>query len=304
MAFLRRWLLILSALVLGGGQIFAASTREERAYAAAILTFNGGMWDRAEMEFNQFVSRYPDSTNAPMAVLLEAQSQIKQDRFSDAVKLLRDREPVAGQLADQYDAWLAEAQFQNGDLTNAAETWIALAQKFPKSPLRLPAVVEAAVAYAQLTNCWPQHDALLEDTNGVFQRAAQLDPANKLVVAGRLSLENSKFQQRDIPGVTAVYELLTNQWQTLTPEQQSQATYLLYLAKSEAGDFVAALTAATNLVQIARSPTNQAWLATAWASQGAALKSLGRTNEALAAYQQNLAPGVPQKKQQAAIPVS
>jgi hypothetical protein len=39
MAFSRRWLLILFALILGGGQIFAAP-REERAYAAAIAAFN------------------------------------------------------------------------------------------------------------------------------------------------------------------------------------------------------------------------------------------------------------------------
>src|SRR5208282_9261 len=130
-------------------------------------------------------------------------------------------------------------QFQNGDFTNAAETWIALAQKFPESQSRLRAVVEAAAAYAQLTN-WQRHDALLENTNGVFQRAAQLDPGNELVVDGQLSLEHSKYQQRDFPGVVAVYEWLTKQWQTLNQEQQCQGTYLFYLAKMEQGDFAAA----------------------------------------------------------------
>ena len=39
MAFSRRWLLVLFALILGGGQLFAA-TLEERAYAAAVAAFN------------------------------------------------------------------------------------------------------------------------------------------------------------------------------------------------------------------------------------------------------------------------
>ena len=90
-------------------------------------------------------------------------------------------------------------------------------------------------------------------------------PANELVVDGRLSLENSKFQQRDFPGAAAVYERLTNQWQTLNQVQQCEGAYLFYRAKMELGDFAAALAAATNLVQIAGSPTNQDWLATGWA---------------------------------------
>jgi hypothetical protein len=39
MALSRRWLLILFALILGGGPLFAA-TREERAYAAAVAAVN------------------------------------------------------------------------------------------------------------------------------------------------------------------------------------------------------------------------------------------------------------------------
>ena len=92
----------------------------------------------------------------------------------------------------------ARRNFKTRILPNAAETFVSLAQNFPESPLRLRAVVEAAAAYAQLAD-WRQHDALLEDTNGVFQRAAQLDPGNELVADGQLSLENSKFRQRDFP---------------------------------------------------------------------------------------------------------
>ena len=242
-----------------------------------------------------------ESTNAPMALLLEAQAQFKQGKFTSAIALLTDASHLAkaGALADQYAYWTGEAQFQNGDFANAAETWIGLAQKFPKSPSRLRAVVEAAAAFGQMTN-WSKVDDLLGDTNGVFQRAAQLEPGNELVLDGELSLENSKYQQRDFRGVTVVYEWLTNQWQTLNQIQQCQGAYLFYQANLELGDFATALAAATSLVQIAGSPPNQEWLATAWASQGEALEQLSRTDEAIAAYRENLT-NAPVKQKRYAI---
>jgi TolA-binding protein len=286
MAFPRRWLLILSALVLGGGPLFAA-TKEQKAYAAAVAAFQDEIWSRADTQFAQFMQKYPKSTNAPEAVLLRAQAEFKQNQFTNAIALLDRHKSAAGALADQYVYWIGEAQFRNGEFTNAAETWIGLAQKFPESQSRLRAVVEAAAALGQIAN-WSQVDDLLSNTNGVFERAAQLDPGNELVVDGRLSLEKAKYQQRDFPSVVAVYELLTNQWQTLSQVQQCQSIYLFYQATMELGDFTAALAAATNLVQIASSPTNQEWLAAGWASRGAVLERIGRLPEAKEAWQHNL----------------
>ena len=57
MAFRRQWLAILFALVLGGGQLFAATTREDRAYATAINTFQDGNWNRAETQFAKFIQK-------------------------------------------------------------------------------------------------------------------------------------------------------------------------------------------------------------------------------------------------------
>ena len=289
MMFRRRWLLLLVALIFGGGQVFAASTREDRDYTAAVKAFQDKMWSRAEMEFGQFVNTYTESTNAPMALLLEAQAQFKQGKFTNAIALLADVSHLSksGTLADQYAYWIGEARFQNGDFSNAAGIWIALAQKYPESPLRLRAVVEAAAAFGQMAK-WPEVDDLLGNTNGIFQQAARLDPGNELVVDGQLSRENSKYQQRDFPGVAAVYGLLTNQWQTLNQGQQCQGAYLFYQAKMEMGDFAAALAAATGLVQIASAPTNQSWLAAGRASQGAALERMGRLPDAIQAWGNNL----------------
>src|SRR5271170_7929513 len=133
MVFLCRCFLIFSALVLGGTPIFAASTREDRAYAAAASAFQDAMWSRAETEFAQFAAKYPKSTNATEAVLLQAQAEFQQGKFTEVVTLLSTRKAGAGKLADQYVYWIGEAQFQGGDFSTAANTFISLAQNFPES---------------------------------------------------------------------------------------------------------------------------------------------------------------------------
>jgi outer membrane protein assembly factor BamD (BamD/ComL family) len=303
MAFSRRWFLFVCALVLGGGQLLAAGgSREERAYAAAIAPFQDEMWSRAATNLLQFISKYPDATNVPEAVLRLAQAEYRQGEFAEAIATLDQHKAGAGDFAGQYAYWTGEAQFAAGNFIAAADTLSSIPRDFPKSPLqlRLTATVAAAAAWAQLGD-WQRHDALLDNPDGVFQQAAQQDPAGKLVLTGQLSRENSKYQQRDYSDVLAMYAVLTNQWAALDQNQQCQAAYLDHLASMELGDYAGALAAATNLVQIARTPARQDWLATAWAAQGAALKPLGRTNEALLAYGQNLLPGVPEKDQQAAI---
>src|ERR1017187_1395462 len=122
MAFRWQWLLILLALSTGGERSFAASAREDRAYAAAVTAFQDEMWGRAETEFAQFVQKYPKSTNTPEAVLLQAQAEFKQGKLAQAIALLNARTAGAGHLADQYAYWIGEAQFQNVDLAAATET--------------------------------------------------------------------------------------------------------------------------------------------------------------------------------------
>jgi TolA-binding protein len=174
MALHRRWLLILSALLLGGGQLFAAS-REDRAYSAAVQAFDDKLYPLAETRLEQFVQTYRKSTNAPAAVLLLAQSEYYLKNYEAVTNRLAD--PVnfakakAAGLADQYVYWQAEAQFAHGDLEDAARRFVALPADFPSSPVALSAVVEAAAAYGKLGE-WPKADSLLESTNGLFQRMA------------------------------------------------------------------------------------------------------------------------------------
>ncbi|MGO8743356.1 MAG: tetratricopeptide repeat protein [Limisphaerales bacterium] len=298
MAFRWQWLLILLALSTGDERSFAAGAREDRAYAAAISAFQDGMWGRAETEFAQFVQKYPKSDRTAEALLLQAEAEFKQGKLPQAIALLTARQAGAGDLADQYVYWIGEAQFQNGDFSAAAKTFVSLTRDFPESSLRLRVVVEAAAALAQ-TNKWPQVVSLLEETNSVFQRAAQMDPANELVSRGQLLLAQAKFAQNDFPGAAAVLGSLNAQ--TLRPELDWQRAYLLYQVRLAAGDTNAALAATTNLVQIAQSEKNDGLRAESVAMRAHVLEQLGQKSGAIAAYQEILKLDAPRERHRQAI---
>ena len=295
MAFLRRWLLILFALGLSGEMAWAAVTREDRAYAAAVAAFHDEAWNRADLELAQFIQKFPKSTNAPAAVLLQSQAELKLGKVAEAMGMLSGHRAMAGRLADQYEYWTAQAQFQDGDFAAAAARFDSLGRQFPESPLRLRAVVEAAAAYLQV-NDWAQIDALLADTNAVFSRAAKLDAGNELVARGRLLLAQAEFAQKHFAAATAVLNQLHPA--VLTPELDWQRAYLLAQVRLGAGDLDGALAVTTNLAPVKKRGD---FLAESAALRGMILEKSGRLPEALAAWSENLAPNRPPERQREAL---
>ena len=164
---LRRYVLILLALVLSGGELAAASFGENRAFNAAAKAFQDQMWERAETGFAQFATNYAKSARAPEAVLLRAEAQLKQGKFTQAVNLLTARQPEAGKLADEYLYWIGEAQFQGTNYQAAANAFGRLPQEFPTSGRRLEASASEAAARAKLGE-WPRVVESLEQPDGVF----------------------------------------------------------------------------------------------------------------------------------------
>lgn len=298
MAFFWQRLLILFLLASGGGQMFAANSHEQRAYSAAYDAFQDKFYERAETNLTQFLQDYSKSTNAPAAVLLLAQAQFYQGKFQDAIARLTDtndldRAQMAG-LADRYLYWTAEAKFASGDTNGAAEMFVALPERFPRSPLTTTAVVEAAAAFKKLGN-WQRVDELLDDSNGAFQRAVRSNPTNQIVADGRLLQAESKLVQRNFSAAIRILELL--QPATLAPEQDWKRALLFCRANLGQNNLDAALIAATNLLQIAHTNFSMAnrqdngWserVAESVDIHGRALEQAGRLADAIDAWHENL----------------
>jgi len=276
----------------------AASSREDRAYAAAVASFQTEMWGRAEDGLAQFIQRYPQSTNVPMAVLLQAQAQFNQGKLPEAINLLTARKGQAGDLADQYVLWIGEAQFAGKNFAAAAGTFTSLIDGFPDSTLRLRAAVEAAAAYGQMRQ-WGQLAALLEATNGVFARKAEQDAGNELVSRGRLLLAQARYAQKNYADAAALLRTLDPQ--ALKPELDWQRAYLLCQTKTANGELDAALAAAANLSKIAQVEKNDRHRAEGAVLRAEILEKMGRASDAIAAYQENLTPNTPDEKQREAI---
>ncbi len=298
MFWMRRWLLIALALLLGGGQLLAANTREERAYAAAARAFQDGMWSRAEVEFAEFSDKYPKSERVPEAVLMQAEADIKQAKYLQAIELLTTHASPAGKLADQYVFWLGEAQFQNEDYAAAAATFSRLARDFTESNRRLDAVVNEAAAYAKLDQ-WPQVSSLLQTPAGVFQANAKETPADDRVVRGQLLLADALLRQNKLGEAAEVLHSLAAQ--KLAPELNWQQAQLLCHVELARDDTNAALASTTNLIRLANLTGQPGLRAESVVEQGGILERLGRIGDAQEVYQQNLSTNVPQTWQRQAI---
>ncbi len=292
MALLRQRLLILFALILSGGQLFAAS-REQKDFGVAAAAFKDGMWSRAEVEFAQFIEKHPDSELVPQAALMQGQADFKQGKLLDTVAVLQARESSAGTLSDQYAYWIGLAQFQNGDYAKAADTFAGLVSSYPDSQWRLDAIVNEASAYSKLSE-WAQAVALLQSSD--FQQEVKTNATDVRVLNGRLLLAQSLLAEHNPASAEEVL-------QSADPfkhdsELDWRRLYLLCQARLAAGDTNGALALTSNLIAIANSPDLRAQ---GVAEQANVLEKIGRLSDALAVYQQNLTNGAPADWQRQAI---
>ena len=292
--------MVLLVLVLGGGPVFAASSREERAYAAAVAAFHDGIYSQAETELGQFVGNYAHSHHLPEALLLKAQAQYQQGKYAEAMTTLSVPPAAQGSLADQYAYWRGEAQFARGDFEQSAETFTNLAARFPQSPLVLTSVVEAGTALARLEN-WPGVEQWLGRPNGVFALQAAQDDGNELVARGWLLLAQAQLAQDNFAGADATLKRVNPQ--RLPPALDWRRTDLKCRVDLGAGNLAGALAVTTNLLAIARQQKDTApdQFADSVALRGIVLERMGRWAEAATNWQENLAPGTPEVRQREAI---
>lgn len=293
-----RWLLVALVFIASGHASLWAASAESRAFTAASEMFRAGFYSNADAEFASFAEKYPESPHVPEAVLFQAEARVMISNYSGAISLLKAQESKAGGLADQYLFWQAEAHSRRGDLREAAGLFARLVRDFPASARRLDAGIGEADSLFKLKE-WPRVVQLLEQTNGVFQAAARTNATNELVTRGRLLLGESRLAQRQSAEARAAVEQVGQTG--LSPVLDWQRQNLLCRIALAEGKLDEALSGATNLLSISATTGRQDLRSGSVAFQAGVLERLGRIDEAVDAYTNNLAEGVPAERQRQAL---
>src|SRR5881296_2674604 len=113
-------------LLLLAAQAAHAQTAEARTYAAGVSAFDDGAFELAEKYFAEFLQSYANSARIPEAILYRARAALRQQQNKVAADLLTTNLSRAGQLADRYQYWLAEAYRQSTNYQAAAESFARL----------------------------------------------------------------------------------------------------------------------------------------------------------------------------------
>src|ERR1019366_7589692 len=178
-----------------------------------------------------------------------------------------------------------------------------MAKEFPASTRLLDAAMGEASARAGLAreepSEWPRVIELLQQTNGVFECAARTNAGNELVVQGQLLLSEAQLATKAYGAAEATLQPLANR--LLSPRLAWQWLYLLCRIQRDDGRTDAALQSTTKLLAAATNAAQTNLLAESAAFQANLFERLGRTNEAIAAYQTNLAEGIPAERRRQAL---
>jgi TolA-binding protein len=272
----------------------AASAEETNALRSAYKLFTDMQYPLAENNFSNFLATFTNSSHRAYAILFLARSQLEQSNGASAVALLQNSFSDAGDLGQEYVFWIAKARLSERDYTKAA-TGFANVARMTGFPRRLEAAYDEALTYSEMTN-WSQVITLLQATNRIFRIEAAFEPRNPFAPLGALLLgeaflETHRYAEaektvRDLEFAAPDFDLA---W---------RRQYLLCQISLAAGRGDQALNGMTNLLALASGPAHQA---ASVFLQGRIFEDLGRTNDALQAYEANLVDGLPVQEQRRAL---
>ena len=290
--FIWSWLF----LAAGAWTVNAATKVEEKAFQEAVLFFNGHNWDRAERELGGFLTNYPASEFRAEALLFQAESRSQMSNYAGAIELLQSGRETAGRFADEYLFWLADAQFQGGQLSAAADSYAQYVTEFTNSSRLLDASVAEAAARSQLKQ-WPRVVELLSNPEGRFQTLAKANPGLDASVRGRFLLAEAHVAQQQFEAAARALDPLVSQ--PLDNRFAWQRDYLRAQICLKQNLPEQALSLATNLTALAGNVV--ALRAEGTALQARIQEQLKHPDAAIAAWRLNLEPGIPPQRQREAL---
>jgi TolA-binding protein len=292
----RIWVALM--LLTAAAQLCAAAAPESRAFDTALKFLKDGFYARAEEEFGKFAREFPGSPLLAEAILCQAQARLKQANAAGAIQLLQTGQGLTNAPVDQYLFWLGEASFQQADYRKASEAFARLLKEHPGSARALEASIHEAGARAQLRE-WPRVIELLQQTNGIFQTVSRTNPAAPGVLEGYVLLSEAQLAQANYPAADLALQPLGKL--LLRPDIAWRRQYLICRIRAAEGKLDEALQASTNLVILATNAARPDLLADTSAFKAGVLEGLGRPQEAIIAYQENLSAGAPAERQRQAL---
>jgi TolA-binding protein len=290
--FIWSWLF----LTTGAWTVDAATKAEQKFFDEAIQFYHGKNWSRAERELGAFLASFPASEFRAEALLFQAESRLKLGNHTGALELLQSGRETAGRFADEYLFWLAEAQFQAGQLSAAADSYARYVTEFTNSARVLDATVAEAAARSQLKQ-WPRVVELLSNPQGRFQALVTASPGLDSSVRGRFLLAEALVAQQQFEAAAGALDPLVSQ--PLDNRFAWQRDYLRAQIRLKQDLPEQALILATNLTTLAGNVV-------ALRAEGTALQArihdqLKQPEAAIAAWRLNLEPGIPPERQREAL---
>ncbi|MBI3851691.1 MAG: tetratricopeptide repeat protein [Verrucomicrobia bacterium] len=293
-----RLIAILLTLALAEAPLSAASQAEKHAFDDAAKSFDGHWWDRAEKQFGEFAIQFPNSERKPEAILLQGEARFKLKLYTGVIDLLAANLGKAGAWADQYHYWLAQASFESGNYQAAADAFAKVVNDFPASTNRLEASIGEAAARFNLKD-WSGVTNRLRQTNGVFQQAAKARPDSESVVRGDLLLSEALLALKEFKSAEETVQPLSKI--KMNPTLDWRRQFLLCRIQRAAGRTAESLASTTNLVALATASGQPVLQAESVAFHAETLEGMNRLAEAVAVYDQNIAPEFPVERRRQAL---
>ncbi len=295
MAVLSRWILIVTGL-LAAGPLVAAEAPGEGAFNSAVTLLHDSFSQKAEAAFAEFTRRFTNSTHIPEAFLYQAMARCQMSNYDGAIQLLLAHQGQAGKWADQYLLSLGQASLKKEDYPAACGAFSNLVSQFRESPLRVDAALGEATAWAKRQE-WPRVIELIQKPDGVLQSAARTNLVNDAVQSSFLLLAEALLARKDYPAADAALQTLAQVRMNPALAWQRQLWFCrIRLAQGRPQD---ALPYATNM--LAAASADRGLLAETYAFMADLFEQLGRGDDALAVYTNNLAGGTPPDRQHQAI---
>lgn len=276
-------------LLLPVSPLLRAQPEPERlAFDAAVRAQQNGLPAQAARDFAAFLERFPDSSLAADAALLEARARSEAGDFAGAAARLEARLEAAGALKDQYLYSLGRARAGAGDTAGAVAAYERLLREFPASPLGLASVLAAAEARLRAGEA-AAAAALLEAADGPYAAAVRERPDDPLTLRGRLLLGEALLRLARTDAARDTLEAARRP--ALPPPQAWERERLLVSLELTNRRPAAALELANHLLALAAD--SPALAARSRMIEATLLAQVGRPEAALAVLTHNLSATTP-----------